>query len=257
MLRRDTHHALCVNRDSMRIATYNMRYGSAYQWYALLDAFEPDVIFAQETRNPAGFTSDLLRDLSGAVWTPAAHGKWGSALWVRDGAIEPVLGMCGGSWWAAGGLITAGGQRVLACSVHTAQAGGSYIKSTDAFLDALGAVRREHGADLRIVLGGDWNHSASDRWSGDERRNNAAETKVLARLHDEFGLRSAWSIARPDTSLPQTLRWTNAPAIPFHVDGVFLPVEWANRVQDVHVEAGEEWKVRSDHNPVIVTLGDD
>lgn len=241
----------------MRIVTYNMRGGgSRARWSAMLDAFDPDIAFVQETRRPAEFAADLLdaRDLGRAHWTAAAHGKWGSSLWVREGEIEPVTTVSGESWWAAGGIVHARGQRLFACSVHTAPIKGSYVRSTNAFLDALSALLAGIDPATLVVLGGDWNHCVSERCAGDPRTNTPAETKVLTRLRDEFGLRSAWSVANPDAVLPQTLRFAQAPKIPFHIDGVFLPGAWADRVTSVRVVASKEWATRSDHNPVVVEL---
>jgi endonuclease/exonuclease/phosphatase family metal-dependent hydrolase len=101
-----------------------------------------------------------------------------------------------------------------------------------------------------VILGGDWNLTVGLRRSGEERNNRPGESDLLARLENEFGLRSAWDVANPDLPLPQTLRWMRNPTTPYHCDGIFLP-QWRH-VEKATVLTGETWADLSDHNPVAV-----
>ena len=77
----------------MKIATYNMwNGGSVGHWSKILEATQADLLFAQETRNPAEFPLQLFEplDLTNAVWAAAPHGRWGSAVFARTAAIKPL-----------------------------------------------------------------------------------------------------------------------------------------------------------------------
>jgi endonuclease/exonuclease/phosphatase family metal-dependent hydrolase len=43
---------------------------------------------------------------------------------------------------------------------------------------------------------------------------------------------------------------------PFHLDYVFLPHSWIERVTNVEVGSFAQWKVASDHMPVLVDVAD-
>ena len=77
---------------------------------------------------------------------------------------------------------------------------------------------------------------------------------LLARLADDFGVRSAWSAANPGSRLPQTLRWARDPRPPYHCDGIFLPSEWCHRITSVQVLDGSPWTELSDHNPIVADI---
>jgi hypothetical protein len=76
--------------------------------------------------------------------------------------------------------------------------------------------------------------------------------QLLDRMRDEFGLVSGWSLCNPAIPLPQTLRWANAPKLPFHCDGIFVSTELHGQIRNARVMTGEPWSRLSDHNPVMV-----
>ncbi len=86
----------------------------------------------------------------------------------------------------------------------------------------------------------------------EERTNRPAELALFDRLESEFGLVSAWRLARPTGALPQTLRWMKEPTTPYHCDGIFLPADLAATVSFAQVLTDEPWTTLSDHNPVII-----
>jgi exonuclease III len=236
----------------MRMVTFNMRGGGSRAHWAELLRLQPDLAFVQEAKSLSAFPPELLQDrgLSTAVWVPAPHGKWGTALWTVSGTLE-TLTLSGESWWAAGGIVDAEGVRFLACSVHLGVATKrAYLGSAHAFLDQLQRLN----IDLPIVLGGDWNLTVGERQPGEELTVSKAGMQLLDRMKHELGLVSGWSLCNPGTDLPQTLRWTNAPKLPFHCDGIFVSAEWHARVRSAEVLDGEPWRTLSDHNPVIVDL---
>jgi endonuclease/exonuclease/phosphatase family metal-dependent hydrolase len=237
---------------TLRIATFNMRGGGSLQhWAELVDAFGPDLVFAQETRDPLGFQPDLLRslDFSGVLWTPVAHGRWGSAVLARVGPVRPVP-IDGFDGWVVGGELRIAGEDMHVYSVHLPPTDGSYVKSAHRMLDALAPVV----ARARVLLGGDWNLTVGRRREGEPRTNRPGEIELLDRLERDFGVVPAWCTARPGKPLPQTLRWMREPTAPYHCDGVFLPEPLAQAITHVAVPAGQPWERLSDHNPVLVEV---
>ena len=128
---------------------------------------------------------------------------------------------------------------------------GSYVRSANAFLDAVAAVR--HRGD--VVVGGDWNLTIGKRQADEHSKNSKAENELLKRIRDEFVLESAWSMTHPTSHLPQTLRWSADPASPYHCDGILIPIAWKERVTHVDIGRNENWRAYSDHNPVWLDVG--
>lgn len=232
----------------MRIASFNMRQGgSDRHWSSILSTTVPDLLFVQETKNPRVLASEFLHpsDAKGLAWQAIAHGRWGSAILARKSTIRPVA-VPGFLGWVVGGEIQLASGILFAYSIHLPPTKGSYIKSATRLLDELSPI----AAGAPVILGGDWNLTVGLRRSGEERNNRPGESDLLARLENEFGLRSAWDVANPDLPLPQTLRWMRNPTTPYHCDGIFLP-QWRH-VEKATVLTGETWADLSDHNPVAV-----
>ena len=236
----------------MRLASFNMRAGGSLgHWRAILEAAEPDLLFVQETKRPGSFPPPSFdhHDLSRIPWAHVEHGRWGSALYSRSGGLrlvtpEAFLGWIVGSEWDS----PLG--RVLAWSVHLPPVAGSYIKAANKLLDLL----EPSVGVMPMVLAGDWNVTVGLRAPDEERQNRPGEAELLARLADDFGVRSAWSAANPGSRLPQTLRWARDPRPPYHCDGIFLPSEWCHRITSVQVLDGSPWTELSDHNPIVVDI---
>ena len=98
-----------------------------------------------------------------------------------------------------------------------------------------------------VVLG-DFNQSAkfaSDGWS------------KLKKLTDSLGFVSAYHHFRKENfgqeSLP-THYHHHKKEKPFHLDYCFIPKQWAPRITNVQVGAYEDWRVISDHVPLIVDI---
>jgi hypothetical protein len=53
----------------------------------------------------------------------------------------------------------------------------------------------------------------------------------------------------------QNLRWSNAPEVPYHSDGLFVPRSWAGHLRDSEVVSSVEWDRLNDYNPVVARFG--
>ena len=51
--------------------------------------------------------------------------------------------------------------------------------------------------------------------------------------------------------MAKTLRWANAPTVPYHCDGLFVPRSWLPHLRSCEAVSSPEWDVLSDHNPVV------
>ncbi len=239
----------------MRLITYNFhaggKRGEQNQWSKILTDFVPDIVFAQETRDPKlevppGYQIKPDR----FVWQPV-NSRWGSALFIRDGEIRPLdlPGFAG--WVVAAEINPSMGPRPLRLfSVHgPTRKGSNYIKEMNLILDEIAKLPGE--ADL--IIGGDFNIAVSFRHSSENMKTGSANEKVLTRLGNEFGLKNCWQTANPDQPLAQTLRWGTNKTTPYHCDGIFAPVIWDQFLASCQV-ISEGWEVLSDHNPVVATF---
>lgn len=233
---------------SLTIATWNLHTGRATDhWREVLPP--ADIVFLQEAHDPG----------EGALWREVpSHRRWGSAVFLRQGRVEP-LELPGWEGWVVGGEVAGAawtsGRRVFVFSLHAPSSSKaaprrSYPMEVRGILDAL-AERLPEGAAL--VLGGDFNFlSLGPRQPGEEVEEKRAEQRALARIHD-LGLVSCWVEAHPGEPLVQTLRWSRDPSKPFHCDGIFVPAAWAAGVE-CEVLTSERITATSDHNPVVARL---
>lgn len=219
--------------------------GSRGHWAAILSGAEPDLLFAQETRDPA----QLVSGGSQAAWRSVEHGRWGSALFAPGADVAPIA-IVHLSGWVVGAHVKLANLEFFAFSVHLPPTKSSYVRTADLLLDSLAEITRGEPC----VLAGDWNFSVSPRAVGDPHRNRRSESRILTRLAEEFGLSSAWSICNPDQPLPQTLRWSREPTHPYHCDGIFVPEAWREALVHASVLQGADWTTLSDHNPVVAEL---
>ena len=225
--------------------------GSQVHWSALIDTAHPQIIFAQETKDPASFQFGARAgpDLSEVLWSPVEHGKWGSALFAPEATTTPIiLDQLRG--WVVGGHVQLAELEFFAFSVHLPPTSSSYIRTAHLLLDLIASVSRGES----LVLAGDWNLTVSPRADCDPLNSSRSESELIDRLATEFELVPAWSTCNPQQPLPQTLRWAREPTHPYHCDGIFVPNAWREKLVAAHVLQGPEWSTISDHSPVIAVL---
>lgn len=243
----------------MRIVTYNLRNGGAKKhrhWSKIIETLDPDLFFAQETRDPSyHLPADFYRVNRGRLlWNAVPGYRWGSALFIKSGKIEPLsLDLFPG--WIVGAEVTVpeigqlGPLRILNLHAPTLKQ-STYVKVIHAVLDKLAPLRGEG----QWVIGGDFNLKTASRHSSQfSDAVRKAEMKVIERLVGEFGVVSAWDAMNPGQPHAQTLRWGRNGS-PYHCDGIFIPQTWAEQLKECRVISAPEWVAMSDHYPVSVRL---
>ena len=239
----------------MILATYNIRSGgrSRTHWSRVLDEFRPDIFLVQETVAPKEHLPTLLDgDLMKRVaWRAVEGRRWGSAVYVGRGDTSP-LELPNFHGHVVGVAVVGAdrpGRENVPLSIYSLHAPnrGSYHRAVNEILDMLApfAGRGE------IVIGGDFNVGVGERHDSEDRTTSVADRAIQRRLRDEFGLINCWQEANPDRPLAQTLRWSNAPAVPYHCDGLFVPRTWLPQLRACEVVCSSEWDGLSDHNPVV------
>jgi endonuclease/exonuclease/phosphatase family metal-dependent hydrolase len=107
---------------------------------------------------------------------------------------------------------------------------------------------------IPMIIAGDFNITTAIRQSGEELENTAGEVKILHRMKNELGVFNAWQYLYPNDALPQTLRWSNKPELPYHCDGVFLSEGLLPHLASAEIVGSGAWASLSDHNPIVVFL---
>ena len=237
----------------MRIITYNLRQrGKREQWLGLVSE-SPDILLLQESSAPPTYAA---ADQGRWLWQQVSTARFGSALWISSGAIEPVP-VPGFEGWIALARVTghdAHPEPFMAASLHAPGHLGSYISTVSRMVDALAQL----GSGCPVVIGGDFNMATGRRDQGEDLVTTPAERRVLDRMEEELGLVGCWQVANPGAQLPQTLRWVFNPATAYHCDGLFVSSSWAPRLRACRVlppshpsVTSPSGTVMSDHNPVL------
>jgi len=235
----------------MRIATRNIYkggpvgYGAVQKTIALL---QPEVLFLQECGEPQRYAghSDYT-----VHWSPAAHGKWGTAILVRkDFHCEPLSVKIQdfGGWLQA--LTLWVNERTLSLvNIHMPTVKEkSYAYLAGQFLDAVAPLI----ATGSLVVGGDWNISilAPHDAPSVDLKGSAAVRKKLS----DLGPVNAWRHCQPAENPPRTMRYRFSPtSAPFHIDGFFLTPDLLPQLVGCAVLESPDW-LDSDHNPVVMEL---
>lgn len=247
----------------VRLIAYNVGQGGSRDpalWERVFSVLAPDLLFVQESRDPAHSWLPALPNVrrESWLWSAIPAGRWGSGLWVRDGCLTPlavpepyigrvVAAMVEGRAWPGVGTSP-----VVALSIHApTRKGSSYVKEVGLILDFAAEV----SGGCPLILAGDFNVAVGLRQPGQRPSVTRGERALLQRLSEEFGLVPCWQTAHPGEPLARTLRWMRrGDSLPYHCDGIFVPSAWASALKGCVVLEGEEWCALSDHNPVVATL---
>ncbi|MEA2575070.1 MAG: hypothetical protein QOH93_2368 [Chloroflexia bacterium] len=246
----------------LRMIAYNVGQGGRRDptlWSRALQMLAPDLLFVQESRNPADSWLAALPGTTEESWLwQAASRYWGTGLWVRDGRLTPlpvpgaysgrvVAAVVEGVGWPMIGLSP-----VVAISIHAPTAkGSSYIKEVGHILD----YAKDIAGGLPLVLGGDFNVAVALRQPNHPLYNSPGERALLLRLQEEMGLAPCWQAAHPNETPARTLRWMRRlDSLPYHCDGIFVPAGWIPALHSCDVLEDEHWCALSDHNPVVASF---
>lgn len=241
----------------MKVVSYNLHFGGRKGpdnvWQHMVRDFTPDLVFAQESRDPC---KDLSAgdDIHGrhCLWKNAQDRDWGSAIFARTALLEPVpLGAFEG--WVIGARINdiaIGGERrsLMVFSIH-AKSPGPYVPVVRKIL---GTIEKAWDRTTPLILAGDFNMTMAYRQDGEALKNFPAEIEILERMRGDFGVVNAWQALHPGVDLPQTLRWSNDRTIPYHCDGIFLSEALLASVESARIVQEDHWTKASDHNPILV-----
>jgi exonuclease III len=168
-------------------------------------------------------------------WTlnpgPMPRQKWIASTWVR-GPQEFLL------------------IAVWACPIGTARE-LNYVGQT---YDALVRHPRWFADGRPVVLCGDFNSNTSLD-PGRKIRKHSAVVDLLARKGVVSAYHTFFSERHGEETRPTYYFWHRQER-PFHLDYIFLPCGWMQRVTDVRVGAFTAWRRSSDHMPMWVDLAD-
>jgi endonuclease/exonuclease/phosphatase family metal-dependent hydrolase len=236
----------------MRLATYNFQLGGrrdgARHWQRLEAELEPDIIFAQEANRPPGHSPRARGGRT--VWRRISERAWGSAIVVRGRVIEELTFEAHSGWLAGCVAELEDGFVVSAVSLHAPMVQGQNYAAL--LSGVVGQISRLQ-LDAPLVLGGDFNvKSAGPRAVTEEITPNVADQAIMARVSAELGLVSCWEAAHPGVDLPQTLRWSRSPEVPYHSDAIFVDARW--KVRSCEVVRDGHWPAMSDHFPVVADV---
>ncbi len=242
----------------MKLATYNILKGGSQRvhWIKMIEDHGVDLLLLQESYVPDQHLPPLLYPdtQSQSVWEMVEQNGWGSVVFSKSGTLKPIP-VSGFSGWVVGAEISGASWQVgrndstMVFSIHAPSRKESYSKQVNRLLDEISRI----ACGREIIVGGDFN-LAIGKCPQSGRPVSKQDLEIQNRLANEFGLLNCWQEANPNQSLPQTLRWARDRSIPYHCDGLFVPMAWKDRLESCVVLSGEEWNRLSDHNPVVATF---
>ena len=225
----------------MRLVTWNCCRGGFDAKVRALDGLRYDIALVQEIARPDG------RNRPTRLWVgdKPTHGVAAVAangFTLRRhrsplGPLDPVV------------PIQVSGPRSFNLIAVWGRQESRYIRGVHARLVALkGVVRRRP-----TVIAGDFNSNTI--W--DKPRAPIDHSRFVAWMREELGLVSAYHAhfgeAHGMESTPTYFHTWQRPK-PYHIDYVFIPEAWRNRLANVYVGGYEDWSKLSDHRPLSVEL---
>lgn len=243
--------------NKMKIINYNLHNGGKAKQWDEINKEVPDLVLVQESFDPTLHFTDNSAIQKRVVWSQLPA-KWGSAVVAPEFDIEPIR-VSGYEHWVAGARIPnfqVGDieNEIFAFSVH-APSPGPYEKEVSAIIGAITSIAK--GAD--VIIGGDFNVTTAIRHPNERQKNpslknSKMELQLITRLRQELGLVNAWQVINPNQDLPQTLRWSRDPEIPYHCDAIFIPCSWVPFLESCHILNSPTWSPLSDHYPIVATI---
>ena len=244
----------------MKIVSYNLHFGGNTNpdnhWQRLNSEFQPEFICAQESLHPSKyFSPEELAKFKGCIHSNVHHGRWGSAILSRNHILEEVtLELPEFDGWVVGAIVhdfkvVDTSKTVLILSVH-APSPGPYEPRVSRMLDAI----IQKWGQTPLIIAGDFNITTAIRQFGEDLQNTTGEIRILMKLKNEQNVHNAWQFLHPKDALPQTLRWSKNPKLPYHCDGIFLSEFLLPDLTSAEVISDGFCGSLSDHNPIVISL---
>ena len=225
----------------MRIVAWNCFRGPFAKKIAALETLSPDVAVLSEATRPDEESEQVL-------WFPSNASSLG--IQVRSRGDYQVRRLKAADLPNCVVPIRVSGPinyNLLAVWTWPAP---SYIK---AFMNALAAYSELLRSGPTVVAGDFNGNPAFDK----PRQRIKWWTAAFSELQDA-GLVSAYHFVNKAAfgkELHATHHFLRKPERRFHIDFCFIPREWANKRLEAQVVSGPEWRLLSDHFPLLVSTG--
>lgn len=222
----------------MRIVTWNCFRGDIRDRLARLETLKPDFVALQECRKPKDGTLTVMwrggNPMQGVALVACREPHALRALELPQLPLTVVVAQVDGPTPFV--LVNVWAQKA---------------PTYEAFvLDAVRAVEDSMPSPTAIVVVGDLNSTPLSARFAD------AHAELIGTLETEFSLVSAYHTLHAVSTggeVHPTHYWRWQQTNPFHIDYVFVPKLWSNRVRAVEVGGFADWR-DSDHCPVAVDL---
>jgi hypothetical protein len=228
----------------MRLVVWNCCMGLHAKFEALL-ALRPDIAIVAECAGP-----EVRRLAKVYSTTPTVSGR----AWVGENQHKGLAVLTFGQFGLG---ASCPGPPEARYSLHVGINGHvnfnllavwsqrpGYVENVHAAL----AAHREVLGPGRAILAGDLNSSAKF-----DREHTPNHSDLVKRLRDEFNMVSAYHSffqeQQGDETRPTHVH--NTRKTTFHIDYIFIPAIWVERLVRVEVGRREEWGQYSDHLPLV------
>lgn len=226
----------------MRLTTWNACRGSYESKAPLILGLAPDIAVIQEIAKPKSVSA-------GCHWF-GDNPKQGVAVIASGPYRVRALPQRTGVPKFVVPFAVSGPQSFVLMAVWTlGKQTMSYVRAASSAVETYADLF----ASERVVLLGDFNSSSIWDKKHPKHLNHSA---LVARL-SAYGLVSAYHHDRATQhgkELESTFHLYRHKNKPYHIDYCFLPLPWANQIQQVELGAYDTWARHSDHLPLTVEL---
>jgi exonuclease III len=225
----------------VRLVTWNCCRGRFESKVRALDSLDYDIALLQEIARPEG------KNLPTRIWV-GDDPRHGVAVIAGNGytlrrhrsrlaPLDPVVP-----------IVVSGPRRFNLLAVWGRQQ-SRYVRGVHARVVELRHVVRRRPT----LIAGDFNSNTI--W--DKPRAPMDHSRFVTWMRDELGLVSAYHAhfgeAHGSESTPTYYHTWQEPK-PYHIDYVFIPDAWRNRLANVNVGGYDDWSKLSDHRPLLVEV---
>jgi endonuclease/exonuclease/phosphatase family metal-dependent hydrolase len=259
----------------IKITTYNFCKGGpnfdathmVLRELSIPDNHPADIVFAQELLNP-----NLYEDKGKATWRNAGYQdpywrkaptdllqgeqsdilRWGSAIFVKEGKLEPIEipkkleGWVVGARWYASLLDNPFGSSINVFCVHTAtlQKSNYYPWQAQEVCECLAQVIGDENA----IVAGDFNITISAPSDIEQTKDDALFQPIRDYIRRTLNLINCWQFVNANQPLKPTHSSSH------HIDAIFVSAPLARYLHACEIR--DPW-ILGDHKPVVATFSND